>query len=234
MLIPCPNSTPCLEPDYTNLSAEAPDLDFFLGINLGNPQNPPPLGSNFQDQSCVGICQSSVSQAAADACAASAQPQCAVSSNSSTPPAKPPTPAPGPKPPPISGSIAWNTVLGNNYSGQFSGSTSTFNAALVFPGPSGNTTLQGTVVESSGGSRNCSIQINISSRSGSLPAVAVTVQQQSGNSYTDIFYNNTTAIGVGVYTLPFTLPGPGTYIVGISQVGKSGESIAFTGTLNGF
>lgn len=76
----CDYKTPCVEgvffPPYTNLSAEKPDQTFFLGFSWGDPQNDPPLGSNWQDWSCLGLCESTVSQAAADACAAINQSNC--------------------------------------------------------------------------------------------------------------------------------------------------------------
>jgi hypothetical protein len=74
--IVCDFETPCLQPDYTNLSAEAPDQNFFWGFNWGDPQNDPPLNSEWQDWSCLGVCESTVSQAAADQCAAVAQAEC--------------------------------------------------------------------------------------------------------------------------------------------------------------
>lgn len=77
--LPCPISSPCLEPSYANLTAEGPDPDFFIGTNWGNPQNDPPLNSEWQDWSCMGVCESTVSQAAADAAAAIAQAECVES-----------------------------------------------------------------------------------------------------------------------------------------------------------
>lgn len=55
---------------FSNLSAEAPDEDVFIGRDWG-PQTPdqPPLGSEWQQSSCLGICYSTVSQADANLCA---------------------------------------------------------------------------------------------------------------------------------------------------------------------
>jgi hypothetical protein len=78
--IPCPNISPCtlVTPPYLNISAEAPDRDVFIGLNFGNPQLDPPLGSVWTQWGCLGECVSYVSQAEADQCAANQQVQCTV------------------------------------------------------------------------------------------------------------------------------------------------------------
>lgn len=66
----CPNLTPCEGEDrYENLSSEAPDPNLFFGFDFGNPQDPPALGFDFYAPSCLGICDSAVSQSDADQCA---------------------------------------------------------------------------------------------------------------------------------------------------------------------
>lgn len=55
---------------FANLSAEAPDIDFYIGINWGWDRNVPRLDSWWTRNSCLGVCESVVSQADADACAA--------------------------------------------------------------------------------------------------------------------------------------------------------------------
>lgn len=55
---------------FANLSAEAPDIDFFIGINWGWDRNVPRLDSWWTRNSCLGVCESAISQAEADACAA--------------------------------------------------------------------------------------------------------------------------------------------------------------------
>jgi len=59
--------------DYANLSTEAPDSNPYIVVNFGDPQLSPRLGSDWQTNSCLGICDSLVSQAAANQCAANNQ-----------------------------------------------------------------------------------------------------------------------------------------------------------------
>lgn len=79
-LIPCPVSSPCVDPanPLTNYSTEAADQDFFFRFNYpivdsnnpvgGTPgQNQPP--NVWQAEGCEGLCTSTVSQLLADLCA---------------------------------------------------------------------------------------------------------------------------------------------------------------------
>lgn len=54
---------------FANLSAEDPDPIKFLGLSWGWNGNYPWLGSNWTRNSCLGICESTISQDDADACA---------------------------------------------------------------------------------------------------------------------------------------------------------------------
>ena len=74
---PCPTCTPGpgggigpIDPDnpFVNLSSETPDADVFIGrrYSIGDP----PLGSTWYAVGCIGWCLSTVSQQAADLCAA--------------------------------------------------------------------------------------------------------------------------------------------------------------------
>lgn len=67
--IPCcsPPSL-CSDLPISNYSSEAPDAQIFIGT-FYQPPGEPPLGSNWQQSWCRGVCDSTVSQAAADACA---------------------------------------------------------------------------------------------------------------------------------------------------------------------
>lgn len=92
LLLPCPICNPCEEatPPYTNLSAELPDTERFIGINFG-PTFPPPINTTWFAWGCIGICISHISQADADACAARQAVECTVIGG--------PPPGPGPRPP---------------------------------------------------------------------------------------------------------------------------------------
>lgn len=81
MNIKCDKCSPCDEliPPYTNLSSEAPDRDFFIGI-VFNP-DPPPFGGSpdfSPPPGCVGIAFSDIDQATADACAGDLSKRCAI------------------------------------------------------------------------------------------------------------------------------------------------------------
>jgi hypothetical protein len=67
--IPCPDKIDCACDDspFANLSSEAPDLPVFLGRSFTRLQ--PPLGTVWDGLDCPGVCQSTVSQEAADLCA---------------------------------------------------------------------------------------------------------------------------------------------------------------------
>lgn len=68
MIRPCPNRITC-PPDQpgTNYSSEGVDLlDYPSVVYI---ENPPPLGSNWTSDGCIGICTSTVSQEDADLCA---------------------------------------------------------------------------------------------------------------------------------------------------------------------
>jgi len=65
-----PNSLEFDSP-LANLSSELPDQDVFIGQNFGYARYSQPfLGSNWTRNSCLGICTSTVSQQAANDCAA--------------------------------------------------------------------------------------------------------------------------------------------------------------------
>lgn len=126
MNIVCPNVSPCLTDDqYVNLSSEAPDSNPYLGLNFGDPQAPPTIGKDWTTSSCLGVCESTVSQEAADQCAANAQLICVNG---------------GGKPQPGSGGTGQAPGPGSP-SGPFGGTTSkpgpTISGAGVFPPPKG-------------------------------------------------------------------------------------------------
>lgn len=64
---------------FLNLSAAAPDVDYFIGRNYPPPGGPG-LNTQWYQSSCVGVCVSSTSQADADACAQRANLSC-ISNN---------------------------------------------------------------------------------------------------------------------------------------------------------
>src|SRR5260221_689962 len=75
---PCAQKSLCLDPStpFANLSAELPDTEIFIGRNTGFGPNLPPLGSLFLAVGCTSFCESTVSQADADLCAANANIGC--------------------------------------------------------------------------------------------------------------------------------------------------------------
>lgn len=88
--IPCPNSTPCIDPaaPVTNFSSEAPDPNTFFSLRWppinpnnpvgggpGSPLFPPPV---WFSEGCAAECTSTVSQLAADECAAAQAETCMV------------------------------------------------------------------------------------------------------------------------------------------------------------
>jgi len=76
--LPCCINSPCFDPSnpIANLSAELPDADVFLGFNSGWGGNTPPIGSSWGTLGCTSFCQSTISQADADTCAANQQIAC--------------------------------------------------------------------------------------------------------------------------------------------------------------
>lgn len=66
----------CTDPSVptANFSSEAPDQEVFFGRGYSSEQ--PPLGSPWRASSCVGTCESNVSQAEANACAQRANIDC--------------------------------------------------------------------------------------------------------------------------------------------------------------
>lgn len=75
---PCPSKIVCPPGDgflgvdfpFANLSSELPDRDDFIDDFYGFYWLWPDLGSNWERNSCLGICRSLISQADADTCAA--------------------------------------------------------------------------------------------------------------------------------------------------------------------
>lgn len=80
MNIKCQFSTPCINPDdpYANFTSEGPDQEIFIGQSWGWDWNLPPIGSSWQSWSCYGVCESTVSQDAADQCARNNQLLCLI------------------------------------------------------------------------------------------------------------------------------------------------------------
>ncbi len=78
--LPCCVSTPCIDPanPLANFSAEKPDQEIFVGYNSGWDDNVPPIGHSWGTLGCVSFCESTVSQADADNCAALQQLICTV------------------------------------------------------------------------------------------------------------------------------------------------------------
>jgi len=72
MNLPCCVHSECLDPSnpFSNLSAEKPDQDIFIGYSTGFDNIVPFLGDTFFSTGCTSFCQSTISQADADACAA--------------------------------------------------------------------------------------------------------------------------------------------------------------------
>lgn len=64
----------CSENPFSNLSAEAPDVDRFFA--LFHFAGDPPLGDSFSQASCLTVCESTVSQEDADLCALRQAQQC--------------------------------------------------------------------------------------------------------------------------------------------------------------
>lgn len=79
--IPCADGNP-----FANLSAEDPDTNIFLSMQFGRYLNPPP--NLWQTDTCVGFCESQVSQNDADDCARRANIQCVTTTWG--PPGSPP------------------------------------------------------------------------------------------------------------------------------------------------
>lgn len=77
-IFPCSQKGLCIDPStpFQNLSAELPDKEIFIGRNTGFGPNLPPLGSLFLAVGCTSFCESTVSQADADLCAANGNINC--------------------------------------------------------------------------------------------------------------------------------------------------------------
>ena len=71
-VFPCPTKSLCIDPStpFANLSAELPDTEIFIGRNTGFGPAYPPLGSLWIGVGCTAFCESTISQADADQCAA--------------------------------------------------------------------------------------------------------------------------------------------------------------------
>ena len=80
MNLPCCVNSPCQDPanPIANFSAEQPDQEVYIGYNSGWGGNVPPLGDTWGTPGCISFCQSTVSQADADTCAANQQLACTV------------------------------------------------------------------------------------------------------------------------------------------------------------
>lgn len=78
MTIPCPQRITCpgnspisgYDSPLANLSSELTDGPTFIAETWDWDINVPPLGSDFNTDSCLGVCESTISQADADLCAA--------------------------------------------------------------------------------------------------------------------------------------------------------------------
>jgi hypothetical protein len=75
--IPCGNKSICVDPanPIANTSAEAPDLNIFIGSNTFFAGDPP-VDTIFTTKGCESQCTSTISQADADLCAANQQVLC--------------------------------------------------------------------------------------------------------------------------------------------------------------
>lgn len=91
----CPEGAGNLDFDspLKNISAEAADPITFLGINWGWDRKAPPVNRWWITNSCLGVCESGISQADADACAARNELECIVPGWNDPAPQNPP---PGP------------------------------------------------------------------------------------------------------------------------------------------
>lgn len=99
--IPCPDKIDCQCADgspFRNLSSEAPDVRTFLSV--GFAAIIPPLGFEWDVASCRGVCRSTVSQQAADLCAAQAADTCIFTALSPPGPSGGSAPSLPPVPPP--------------------------------------------------------------------------------------------------------------------------------------
>lgn len=85
---------PCNDDPVANITAEAPDVDVFIGFRDFNWN--PPLGNTYFQLGCKAICFSTVSQQEADLCALRQAQACVW--NGGKPPVTPPIP-PGPNSP---------------------------------------------------------------------------------------------------------------------------------------
>lgn len=103
MNMPCNSKIDCVDTEnpFNNVSSEAPDAIVFLSRFYSNPQLAPALGANWTSTGCIGTCQSTVSQADADACAEAQAIQC-IADHNNVPPKNPVVDPPGtPTPDPV-------------------------------------------------------------------------------------------------------------------------------------
>lgn len=98
MIIPCAlalkDCLPCTDDPIRNITAEAPDVDVFIGFR--DFKWNPPLGVTYFQLGCKNICFSDVSQEEANLCALQGAEDCVW--HNATPPVHPPVP-PGPNGP---------------------------------------------------------------------------------------------------------------------------------------
>lgn len=91
MQMPCSNIVPCW-PCYVsplaNLTAEAADGEVFIGQSWTDPTGTPftpQIGTRWTATGCLGICESTISQDAANLCASNQVSQCEGGNNPDTP-----------------------------------------------------------------------------------------------------------------------------------------------------
>jgi len=108
MIIPCnlvlKRCLPCNDDPIRNITAEAPDVDVFIGFR--DFRWNPPLGTTYFQLACKGICFSEVSQEEANLCALQAAQDCTFGN--------PPPPGPPSPPTPPNGNDGQNNTPNNN------------------------------------------------------------------------------------------------------------------------
>lgn len=94
MIIPCAlalkQCLPCNDDPIRNITAEAPDVDVFIGFRTFKWN--PPLGVTYFQLSCTSFCFSTVSQLDADLCALRSAQECVYDGGEDPPPPRPPGP----------------------------------------------------------------------------------------------------------------------------------------------
>lgn len=88
MIVPCKQQQLCEDLPLSNISAEAPDSQIFVGVYF--PPVQPPLQQSWVAESCAGRCISYISQEDANICAFNQAQTCVVN----PPPVNPPEPPP--------------------------------------------------------------------------------------------------------------------------------------------